>query len=105
VSSLPAGTDLAQHPDTEPARVYALLTEAGHTLWWSDTVRARMPRPDERTTLQLQDATPLLETIRVTQGTDDHPLILEVLRTSAAQAQLAYRITPEPTPKPRAVRP
>lgn len=98
------GTELAEHPDTEPARIYALLAEAGHTLWWSETVRARMPLPDERTTLQLQDATPILETTRITHGTKDHPLILEVLRTSADHAQLTYRITPEPTRKLRAIR-
>jgi GntR family transcriptional regulator len=98
------GTELAEHPSTEPARVYALLADTGHALWWSETVRARMPLPDERTALQLQDATPLLETTRVTHGADDRPLILEVLRTSADRAQLAYRITPEPTPKLRAVR-
>jgi GntR family transcriptional regulator len=98
------GTDLADHPDTEPARIYAVLTDAGHTLWWSETVRARMPLPDERTALHLQDATPLLETLRVTHGTKDQPLILETLRTSADRAQLAYRIGAEPTPKLRAVR-
>jgi GntR family transcriptional regulator len=98
------GTTLAENPDTEPADIYALLAEVGHTLWWSETVRARMPLPDERATLQLQDATPLLETTRVTHGTKDQPLILETLRASAHSAQLAYRIHPEPTGKLRAVR-
>jgi GntR family transcriptional regulator len=98
------GTTLAQNPDTEPADIYALLAEAGHTLWWSETVRARMPLPDERATLQLQDATPLLETTRVTHGTKDQPLILEVLRASANHAQLAYRIKPETPRKLRTVR-
>jgi GntR family transcriptional regulator len=98
------GTTLAEVPDTEPADVYALLAEAGHTLWWSETVRARMPLPDERATLQLQDATPLLETIRITHGAKDQPLVLEALRTSAHSSQLAYRIHPEPTGKLHAVR-
>jgi GntR family transcriptional regulator len=98
------GTTLAQNPDTEPADIYALLAEAGHTLWWSETVRARMPLPDERATLQLQDATPLLETTRVTHGTKDQPLILEVLRASADRAQLGYRIKPETPRKLRAAR-
>lgn len=98
------GTDLAEHPDTRPAQIYTVLGEAGHTLWWSETVRARMPLPDERAALQLLDATPLLETTRVTHGSKDRPLILETLRTSADRAQLAYRITPEPTCKPRAIR-
>lgn len=90
------GTELAEHPATEPTRIYALLAEAGHDLWWSETVRARMPHPDERSTLQLQDATPLLETTRTTHGTDDRPLILETLLTNANHAQLTYRITPTP---------
>jgi GntR family transcriptional regulator len=98
------GTTLAQNPDTEPAVIYALLTKAGHALWWSETVRARMPLPDERATLQLQDATPLLETTRVTHGTKDQPLILELLRASANHAQFAYRIKPETPRKLRAAR-
>jgi GntR family transcriptional regulator len=93
------GTDLTEHPDAEMAGIYALLTDAGHALYWSETVRARMPLPDERATLKLQDATPLLETTRITHGTKDQPLILETLRVSADRAQLAYRITPEPTRK------
>ncbi|WUH94179.1 GntR family transcriptional regulator [Streptomyces sp. NBC_00433] len=97
------GTDLADHPGTEPTRIYALLSDAGHTLWWSETVRARMPHPDERAALHLQDGTPLLETSRVTHGTQDRPLILEVLRTSADRAQLAYRVPPEPTRELRTV--
>jgi GntR family transcriptional regulator len=95
---------LAQKPDTELADVYTLLAEAGHTLRWSETVRARMPLPDERATLQLQDAAPLLETTRVTHGTKDQPLILEVLRASADRAQLGYRIEPETPRKLRTVR-
>ncbi|MFW6724880.1 GntR family transcriptional regulator [Streptomyces sp. MAR4 CNY-716] len=84
---------LTQEPDSEPDAIYALLTVAGHTLWWSETVRARMPLPDERTTLQLPDATPLMHLTRITHGTDDQPLVLEELRTGADRAQLAYRIT------------
>ncbi|MEE4541390.1 hypothetical protein V2S66_05340 [Streptomyces sp. V4-01] len=45
-----------------------------------------------------------LETLRVTHGTEDRPLILEILKMSVDRAQLAYRITPEPTRKLRAVR-
>ncbi|WUH93518.1 GntR family transcriptional regulator [Streptomyces sp. NBC_00433] len=98
------GTELADRPDTEPACIYALLAEAGHTLWWSETVRARMPLPDEHAALRLQDATPILETTRVTHGARDRPLILEVLRASADRAQLTYRIAPDRTPKLHTVR-
>ncbi|MFG1810243.1 GntR family transcriptional regulator [Streptomyces sp. NPDC049040] len=88
------GTELADHPGTWPTRIHAVLAEAGHPLWWSETVRARMPLPDERAALRLQDGIPLLETTRVTHGTDDRPLVLEVLRTNANRAQLAYRLAP-----------
>lgn len=90
------GTALAEQPDTEPTRIYALLADSGHTLSWSETVRARMPLPDERTALALQDATPLLETTRITHGARAHPLLLETLRAGADRAQLTYRITSDP---------
>ncbi|GAQ61067.1 GntR family transcriptional regulator [Streptomyces scabiei] len=92
---------LAEAPDAEPASVYAMLTKAGHELWWSEAVRARMPLPDERTALRLPDATPVLHLSRVTCGTDDNPLILEELRIGADRAELAYRITADKQPTRR----
>ncbi|MEU6080110.1 GntR family transcriptional regulator [Streptomyces sp. NPDC047108] len=86
------GTPLADAPDTEPAEIYTMLTKAGHKLWWRETVRARMPLPDERTALELPDATPIVHTLRVTHGADDAPLILEELRASGDLAQLSFRI-------------
>ncbi|MGP4112520.1 GntR family transcriptional regulator [Streptomyces sp. 4N509B] len=86
------GTDLADHPDASPEAIYAILAKAGHTLSWHETARARMPLPDERESLQLPDATPVLHATRITHGTDDRPLILEELRTSGDRAQAAYRI-------------
>lgn len=83
----------ANDADQRPASAYWLLTQAGHKLWWSETVRARMPLPDERTALQLPDATPILHLARVTHGTSGRPLILEELRVGADRAELAYRIT------------
>ncbi|MFB7651311.1 MULTISPECIES: GntR family transcriptional regulator [unclassified Streptomyces] len=88
--SVPA---LAEEPGQQPTTAYAALAKAGHKLWWSETVRARMPVPDERATLQLPDATPILHLSRVTHGTDDRPLILEELRIGADRAEAAYRIT------------
>ncbi|WP_435242748.1 GntR family transcriptional regulator [Streptomyces cucumeris] len=93
---------LAETPDTEPEQIYAILTAAGHKLTWQETVSARMPLPDERTALQVPDATPIMHTARVTLGNDQRPLILEELRASADRAQLAYRITAD---SPRALRP
>jgi GntR family transcriptional regulator len=87
------GTALAEHPDMEPERIYALLTVAGHDLSWAETTRARMPLPDERATLQLADAVPVIHTTRTTLGNDDRPLVLEELTASGDRAQLTYRIT------------
>lgn len=59
---------------------------------WPEYATARMPLPDERSALQLPDATPALHTIRVTHGTDDGPLLLEELRASGERARTAHRI-------------
>ncbi|MFF2061587.1 UTRA domain-containing protein [Streptomyces sp. NPDC058200] len=91
---------LAEARDTEPEQIYAILTAAGHKLTWDEIVSARMPLPDERATLQVPDATPIIHATRVTLGTDQRPLILEELRAGADRAQLAYRIT---TDNPRAL--
>ncbi|MEU1519575.1 GntR family transcriptional regulator [Streptomyces sp. NPDC005811] len=93
---------LAEEPCKRPAAFYRQLTEDGHKLTWSETVRARMPLPDERTTLQLPDATPILHLSRVTHDTDDRPLILEELRIGADRAELTYRLTADKQPARRA---
>ncbi|MEU6005933.1 GntR family transcriptional regulator [Streptomyces sp. NPDC047453] len=92
---------LGKEPCKPPAAIYWVLTQAGHKLSWTETVRARMPLPDERATLQLPDATPILHMARVTHGTDDRPLILEELRIGADRAELAYRITADKQPARR----
>ncbi|GHI07753.1 GntR family transcriptional regulator [Streptomyces cellostaticus] len=93
---------LGQEPCKPPAAIYSVLTRADHKLSWTETVRARMPLPDERTTLQLPDATPILYVARVAHGTDDRPLLLEELRFGADRAELAYRITADKQPARRA---
>ncbi|WP_171112465.1 MULTISPECIES: GntR family transcriptional regulator [unclassified Streptomyces] len=93
---------LGKEPCKPPAAIYWVLTQAGHKLSWTETVRARMPLPDERTTLQLPDATPILHVARVAHGTDDRPLFLEELRFGADRAELAYRITADKQPARRA---
>ncbi|MCL6297601.1 GntR family transcriptional regulator [Streptomyces kronopolitis] len=84
---------LGEVPDTEPEQIYAILTAAGHKLTWDETVSARMPLPDERTTLQNPDVTPIVHATRVTLGTDQRPLPLKDLHASTNHTQLAYRIT------------
>ncbi|MFC9159509.1 GntR family transcriptional regulator [Streptomyces fungicidicus] len=92
---------LSEEPCKRPAAIYQLLAQDGHALWWSETVRARMPLPDERATLQLPDATPILHLARVTHGTDERPLVLEELRVGADRAEIAYRITADKQPARR----
>ncbi len=92
---------LADEPCKPPAAVYRLLSQIGHKLWWSETVRARLPLPDERATLRLPDATPVLHLARVTHGADDRPLLLEELRVGADRAELGYRITADKQPARR----
>ncbi|BDM67316.1 GntR family transcriptional regulator [Streptomyces nigrescens] len=84
---------LADSPDAEPEAIYGMLANAGHELWWHETVRARMPLPDERSALHLPDATPVLHTTRTTHRLDRQALILEELCLGADRAQLGYRIT------------
>ncbi|MHA7962424.1 GntR family transcriptional regulator [Streptomyces sp. L500] len=94
------GTTLADNPSQQPGEIYAVLAKAGHALWWSETVSARMPEPDERAALLIPEATPVLHTIRITHGNANAPLLREELRVSASRAQLAYRITPDATTTP-----
>lgn len=93
---------LAEEPCQHPTAIYKLLAQDGHKLTWTETVRARMPLPDERTALRLPDATPILHVARVAQGTGDRPLMLEELRLGADRAELAYRITADKQPARRA---
>ncbi|MHB6907880.1 GntR family transcriptional regulator [Streptomyces sp. DB-54] len=95
---------LATAPDAPIGEIYAHLAELG-PLWWDEWVSARTPLPDERSSLGLADASPLLITHRVTHGPDDRPLIYEELRAPAAHVRLAYEIRPErKTTKPRKAR-
>ncbi|MEU1353017.1 GntR family transcriptional regulator [Streptomyces cinnamoneus] len=87
------GTLLADAPDAEPEQIYALLAEAGHHLTWTETVSARMPKPDERMALDIPEATPVIDSTRITRGTATGPLVLEELRASASRAQFAYEIS------------
>lgn len=92
---------LGKEPCKPAAAIYWMLTQAGHKLTWAETVGARMPLPDERTALQLPDATPVLHVTRVAHDADDRPLLLEELRLGADRAALAYRITADKQPARR----
>lgn len=85
---------LEADPFQAPGDLYTALTAAGQTLAWTETVRARMPSPDDAAALRIPGGTPLLITRRTTRTRDGRPLTLEETRVSAEDAQLAYTITP-----------
>lgn len=97
------GTPLAKDAAVSVAKAYAILTTAHGELEWRDTVGARMPQPDERTTLHMPEGVPLLIAQRLTlTRADQRPLILETTSLGAGQAQFAYAI--QASPKPRAAK-
>ncbi|WP_328464006.1 GntR family transcriptional regulator [Streptomyces sp. NBC_00448] len=81
--------DLQAHPEAGPTTIYAQLSTAGHTLHWTDDIRARIPTPDDRATLHAPTSSCLLVVHRITHGAD-RPLMLETLTIDADQAHLTY---------------
>jgi GntR family transcriptional regulator len=92
--SIAEHTPWADDPHLPPApKVYEHFTADGHTLTWTEHVRARAPIGDETQTLAAPAGTPLLITLRTTtSATDHHPLTLEETRQRADQIQLAYTL-------------
>jgi GntR family transcriptional regulator len=85
---------LETDPFRHPGELYALLAEAGHKLHWTEHVTARMPAPDDATTLRIPEGTPVITIRRLTHNTDGRALALEETRLSASETQLAYTLTP-----------
>jgi GntR family transcriptional regulator len=84
---------LEADPFRTPADLYTVLAQAGHEPAWTETVRARMPSPDDAGALRIPAGTPMLVTRRATTGRHGRILALEETRLSAEDTQLAYRIT------------
>lgn len=53
--------------------------------------RAYLPRPDEAATLDMPEATPVLETIWLSTDLDGHPVLVETERASGDNSQYEYR--------------
>ena len=101
---------LEDDPFRTPGDLYTVLAAAGHKLHWTETVRARMPSPDDANTLRIPTGTPLLLTRRTTHdatpgalaaapGRDGRPLALEETHLSAEDAQLSYALAAAPAVK------
>ncbi|MEZ0095836.1 GntR family transcriptional regulator [Streptacidiphilus sp. EB129] len=87
------GTPLAKKPTIQVSDVFAALAAAHGELEWHETVDARMPHPDERASLHLPEAVPLLIAQRLTlTEADQRPLTLETTSLGAGRARFAYTI-------------
>lgn len=85
---------LETDPFRAPGDLYGVLTAAGHDLAWTETVRARMPSPDDAATLRIPGGTPMLITRRTTRDANGRILALEETRVSAEDTQLSYGLSP-----------
>lgn len=84
---------LETDPFLQPGQLYTLLDTHYGELHWTEHVRARMPSPDETTTLDTPNNAPLLITQRITHAAGGRPLALEQTRLSAEDTQLTYTLT------------
>jgi GntR family transcriptional regulator len=80
-------------PFAAPATLYAALGAAGHSLTWHDTITARMPTPDEATTLAIPTGVPLLVHDRTTHG-NNGPLLHEQTRLNPQRVTLTPPVSP-----------
>ncbi|WP_163572511.1 UTRA domain-containing protein [Fodinicola feengrottensis] len=75
-------------------QLYAILAAAGHTLAYTDDIRARMPTPDDSTALRIPGGTPMFTTHRaISDATTGRVLAYEETRRSADDTQLRYHLT------------
>jgi GntR family transcriptional regulator len=74
VSLAPSHAAPRSRRSTPVPAAYARLEEAGHVIAsFVEHVGARMPTPDEVTTLQLDEGTPVITVTRVAYGPAGHP--------------------------------
>lgn len=85
---------LEQDPYLEPIDLYTTLAETFGPLTWTEYVQARLPTPDDTTTLRTSDNAPLLLTRRVTTNSEGRVLVMEETRHTAEDTQLAYPLIP-----------
>ncbi|MGW7542223.1 GntR family transcriptional regulator [Streptomyces sp. NPDC054770] len=105
LSTAAEAPSLAEAPEVPTSEIYDQLTQAGFSLSFTEHVTARAPFPDERMSLGLDDAAPLLITYRITADAEqDRPLLCEELRAPAATCQLTFSLTPTKAPAKRAPR-
>ncbi|MFD4600748.1 GntR family transcriptional regulator [Streptomyces sp. NPDC058464] len=105
LSTAAEAPSLAEAPEVPTSEIYEQLTQAGFSLSFTEHVTARAPFPDERMSLGLDEASPLLITYRITADAEqERPLLCEELRAPAATCQLTFSLTPTKAPAKRTPR-
>ena len=90
--SVAEGTSLETHSYPGRADLLTILREAYGELSTQLCTRAYLPHPDEASALKMLDATPVLETAWVTQGSDRRTLLAELERANADGVHYTYDI-------------
>lgn len=81
--------------DTGTGGMLTRLEEAGYVLHFEELISARMPLPEERRALALEEGVPVLRVIRITLSQDEEPLDVMERVIAADKCELAYRFGPE----------
>ncbi|MFB8414671.1 GntR family transcriptional regulator [Streptomyces albidoflavus] len=89
--SIARGTALAGTAKIRGGAV-RLLAELGHVgAWVEEDVTARLPTPEEATTLALSGSEPLLQLVRLTEDAEGRPIQLDVMAMAPRRQRLRYR--------------
>lgn len=95
-AELPA---LEDNPFRDPFELYSILDTAGYHLTWSDSVRTRIPNPDDAATLKIPSGTPMLVIVRTTRDAETgRVLTVEDTRYSGESTELVYPVQATATP-------
>ncbi|WNV83966.1 GntR family transcriptional regulator [Umezawaea sp. Da 62-37] len=88
---------LEENPFVTPQHLYRILTDAGHTLGWTEYIRARVPGPDDVSALRIPEGGLLYVIRRVTcDTTTGTVLAVEETRTSAHDTQVEVLLMASP---------
>jgi GntR family transcriptional regulator len=91
-SDIARDTAIAE-PDSGPGGIYARLEELGHRLdHFTEEIRARMPAPDEISTLQLSPGVPVFQLVRTAFDAEGRPVEVCDTVISADAYVLAYEL-------------
>lgn len=84
------------YTDTGPGGVYARLAELGHRpVRFVERLRARMPRPDESSKLDLPPGTPIVEITRLAYDSEDTCVEVNLMTLDASAYLLEYAFNAE----------